>query len=114
MILIDTNLLVYAYMDGVPKHQAARTWLEDQFANTSEIGLPWAALLGFVRISSNRRIFEHPSPISRCWWQVLEWLSLKSTWIPEPTPEHRDIVGALLGRKRSLGKFRRRRKPRAR
>ncbi len=70
MILVDTNLLVYAFMDGVPQHRAARTWLEERFANTDEIGLPWAALLGFVRISSNRRIFEEPSPISLCWQQV--------------------------------------------
>lgn len=44
MILVDANLLVYAYMDGVPQHRAAKAWLEERFADTSEIGLPWAAL----------------------------------------------------------------------
>ncbi len=96
MILVDANLLVYAYMDGVPQHPAAKTWLEDQFASTTGIGLPWAVLLAFVRISSNRRIFEQPSPIPLCWQQVEEWLDLEPTWIPSPTPMHRETVGELL------------------
>ncbi len=96
MILVDANLLVYAYMDGVPQHQSARTWLEDRFTDSSEIALPWAVLLAFVRISSNRRIFERPSPIPLCWQQVEEWLDLEQTWIPSPTPRHRETVGRLL------------------
>ncbi len=96
MILVDANLLVYAYMDGVPQHRAAKAWLEERFADTSEIGLPWAALLAFVRIASNRRIFERPSPILLCWQQVEEWLDLEPTWIPLPTPRHRAQVGDLL------------------
>lgn len=63
----------------------------------NRVGLPWGSLLAFVRISSNRRIFERPSPILSSWRQVEEWLALERVWIPEPTPGHREILGELLG-----------------
>ena len=41
MILVDTNLLVYAYMDGIPQHRAAKTWIEDRFDGIpAETGCP--------------------------------------------------------------------------
>ena len=97
MILVDANLLVYAYMDGFPEHSAAQRWLDTQLAELDRVGLPWASLLAFVRIVSNRRIFDHPSPILSSWQQVEEWLTSASAWVPEPTSEHQRVLGELLG-----------------
>lgn len=98
MILLDTNLLIYAFLEESPKHRVTKNWLEQQFASGHPVAMPWAALLGFVRICSNRGILQNPVSIPECWAQVVEWLELKSTWIPAPSPNHRRVMGKLLGK----------------
>ena len=96
MILVDTNLLVYAFVNDVPQHEAALEWLDRQLNEVSEVGLPWAALLAFVRLVSNPRIFKNPVSLPVAWQQVETWLSAPSVWIPAPTARHAAILGALL------------------
>jgi len=47
MILLDTNLLVYAYVPILPQQNAAGTWLDSQLNRT---GLPCPHLLNFIRL----------------------------------------------------------------
>ena len=96
MILIDANLLVYALILEVPQHKPAKIWLEEHLTNTESVGIPWAALLAFVRISANTRIFEQPLTIPRAWEQVEEWLTLENVWVPGPTELHQEVLGNLL------------------
>jgi toxin-antitoxin system PIN domain toxin len=96
VILVDTNLLVYAYVNEVPQHEAALEWLDRQLNEVSRVGLPWAALLAFVRLVSNPRIFRNPVSLPVAWQQVTAWLSAPSAWIPVPTTRHAAILGALL------------------
>ncbi len=97
MILVDTNVLVYASISSVPQYAAARAWLNERLNGTAPIGLPWPSLLGFVRIASNPRIFEHPVPIGEAWKQIENWLDCPPVWVPLPTERHREILGPLLG-----------------
>ena len=76
MILVDTNILVYAWNMDASDHERAAAWLQDRLNGVPGVGLPWASLLGFVRLVTNRRIFETPLPVEAAWAQVDEWLSL--------------------------------------
>jgi toxin-antitoxin system PIN domain toxin len=96
VILVDTNLLVYAFVKDVPQHETAREWLDRQLNEVSKVGLPWSALLAFVRLVSNPRIFKNPVSLPVAWQQVETWLSAPSVWIPAPTTRHAAILGALL------------------
>jgi len=96
VILVDTNLLIYAYIKDLPQHEAALDWLDRQLNEISKVGLPWAALLAFVRLVSNPRIFKNPVSLPVAWQQVVTWLSAPSAWIPAPTNQHAAILGALL------------------
>jgi hypothetical protein len=60
------------------------------------VGLPWHALLGFLRISTNKRIVERPLPMTGAWVQVLSWLGRENVWIPQPTARHAEILGGLI------------------
>jgi toxin-antitoxin system PIN domain toxin len=97
MILVDTNLLVYASISSVPQHATARAWLNERLNGTAPVGLPWPSLLGFVRVASNPRIFERPVPIDEAWQQVENWLDCPPVWVPLPTERHREILRPLLG-----------------
>lgn len=45
MILVDANLLIYAYVSRMRQHETARRWLDARLAGTAPVGLPWASLL---------------------------------------------------------------------
>ena len=97
MILVDVNLLIYATSARAAQHQAARDWLDTQLNGHSRVGLPWASLLGFLRIATNRRAFTDPMPMQRAWNQVEAWLSRDQVWTPQPTERHPEVLGALCG-----------------
>ena len=96
MILIDANLLVYAHVASFKQHEAARNWLDKQLNGTAPVGLPWASLLSFVRLTSNPKIFDQPEPVAVAWSQARDWLDCPTVWIPEPTDRHREILGGFL------------------
>lgn len=96
MILVDTNLLIYASVDSFPQHERARRWLDGRLNGAAPVALPWATLVGFLRVVTNPRVFEQPTAMTDAWRQVLSWLDCEPTWIPEPTERHPEILGELL------------------
>ena len=50
MILVDANILIYASNEGASRHAQARDWLNNQLNGTTRVGLPWSALLAFLRL----------------------------------------------------------------
>jgi len=92
LILVDSNLCCYAHVGSFAPHEVAREWLDRQLSGVPRVGLPWASLLGFLRIVTNPRLFDRPEPMAAAWEQVREWLA----WVPEPTAHHAELLGALL------------------
>lgn len=77
MILVDANLLLYAYNSESPHHGPSRAWLEDALSSGRPVRFALVTLLAFVRIASDRRIYAHPlSPTEAC--------SLIETWLSQP------------------------------
>jgi len=95
VILVDANLLLYAANQSAPEHQGAREWLDAHLSGTPRVGLPWPSLLAFVRLASNPLVMRKPVPVSIAWRQVEQWLAAGPAWIPQPTPRHAEIFGAL-------------------
>ena len=96
MILVDSNILVYAHVRSMAQHEAARRWLDDQLNGATRVGLPWPSLLAFLRLVTNPRVFERPESMADAWRQVTDWLGAESSWIPGPTERHAEILGAQL------------------
>jgi toxin-antitoxin system PIN domain toxin len=97
VILVDVNLLMYAAHSGAPDAAMARAWLDDRLNDVDRVGLPWAVILAFVRLSSNRSVTSRPVTPSEAWQRVeTEWLARRNVWIPKPGPSHGRILGALL------------------
>jgi hypothetical protein len=96
MILVDANILLYAYTPSDPSHELARNWLESELNGTRRVGLPWLSLLAFVRISANKRLAPAGPSLQGAWLQVEQWLSSPRVWIPEPTNTHPAILCKLL------------------
>jgi uncharacterized protein len=96
VILVDANILIYAYDIDAPLHDTARTWLDSKLSGSGQVGLPWASVLAFVRVVTNRRVFPLAKPVAVVWKQAREWLSCPVAWIPQPTEHHAEVLGELL------------------
>ena len=60
MIVPDINLLVYAYNDGAPDHEAAGRWWEGLVNGAERVGVPWMVSTGFVRLMTHPRALTAP------------------------------------------------------
>jgi uncharacterized protein len=56
VIILDANILLYAYDADSDKHARARAWVEEVFSDASPVGLPWQAVSAFMRIVTNPRL----------------------------------------------------------
>ena len=88
MVLVDVNLLINAIHSASPDHAAAKAWLDGRLQGGEPVGLSWAVLVGFVRITTNPRITSHPFTLDESLQQVRYWLALPGVQILHPTAEH--------------------------
>lgn len=77
-------------------HAGARTWLDERLNGDERVGLPWGALLAFLRLSASPRVLSRPMPLRDATAVVAAWLALPSTWVPEPTDRHAGTLAELL------------------
>jgi uncharacterized protein len=96
VILVDVNLLLYGSISSFHQHAAARDWLDRQLSGPAPVGLPWATLLGYLRITTNSRLFAPSISTATAWSRVADWLSADAAWIPQPTDRHAEVLGGLL------------------
>lgn len=61
MIVVDVNVLLAAFRQDHERHEQARPWLERALSGGDEIIIPDAVWIGFVRIATNRAIFDVPA-----------------------------------------------------
>ena len=96
MIVPDVNLLLYATVSGFPEHARARRWWEDLLGGENEVGLAGPALFGYVRITTNPRIFDRPLAVDAALARVEEWLDQPPVRFLLPGPRHLEIAFRLL------------------
>jgi uncharacterized protein len=76
MILPDVNVLVHAHNVDSAVHLRARRWWDKCLAGPEGVGLAWAALLGFIRLTTNRKVVAAPLPVSDVMARMDSWLDL--------------------------------------
>ena len=103
MILVDANLLIYSHLSNFEQHARAREWLDKQLADGVRIGMPWASLLAFFRVVTNRRLLSNAQTIDGAWAQIRGWLNQPFVWTPSPTEHHAGILETLLVEGRAAG-----------
>jgi uncharacterized protein len=96
VILVDANLLIYAVDSDAPHHARARGWLEDVLSDSTPVGLPWAVLLAFLRVTTRPGILVRPlDPDAACRF-VDGWLAQPNVEAIGPGPNHWAVLRNLL------------------
>jgi toxin-antitoxin system PIN domain toxin len=96
VILVDANLLLYAYDPDCPQHDPSRRWLVDVLSGTELVRFAWLTLWAFVRIATNPQVFVRPLSTAEAHAIVASWLRQPNAGIVEPGERHLEILGALL------------------
>jgi toxin-antitoxin system PIN domain toxin len=96
VIIPDINLLLHAYNSDSRVHQRAREWWEGLLNGTRPVGLPWAVVLGFIRIATHRNVFTNPLPVSAACGHARGWLAQPYVFIVDPGTRHAEILFGLL------------------
>lgn len=96
MILVDVNLLVYAFDADSPHHARARPWLERTLSGAAPVGLPWIVILAFIRLTTRPGIMRRPLPLADAIAYVASWLEQPCVETVVPGAHHWQILSSLL------------------
>ena len=103
MILVDTNILLYAEDQLNPQHEIARQWWDAQLSGSAPVCLAWSVLGAFIRIGTNARVFERPLTLNQAITRVQSWLDQPCTRVVTPTERHWAVLQGLLIEGQALG-----------
>jgi len=103
MKIVDLNVLLYAVNSTAAQHARARTWWEQAVNDEETIGLPWVVLLGFLRLSTNPRIFSRPLDSDQAVATVDAWLARDNVRVVREKDDHWKALKKLLGRTGTAG-----------
>lgn len=88
MLLVDANLLIYAYQSNTVHHARARAWLESVLNGDEDVLISMTTLLAFMRIMTDPGLHANPLDVPTVHRHVTTWLARPNVSVAEPTPEH--------------------------
>jgi uncharacterized protein len=96
VILVDANLLLYAYHPRAEQHEISRTWFEAVLSGPDPVYFAWITLWAFLRISTSSRVFDRPLSTSEAEAAISSWLAQPVAGILEPGERHWDILRGVV------------------
>jgi len=63
VIAVDTNIVVYAHREELPRFERARAVLERLATGTEPWAIPWPCAYEFLRLVTHLSIFNPPTPL---------------------------------------------------
>jgi uncharacterized protein len=103
VILVDANLLLYAYHPRAAQHESSRAWLETVLSGPDPVHFAWVTLWAFLRIATNPRVFDRPLSAAEAEAAISSWLAQPVAGILEPGERHWDILRGLVRRSQATG-----------
>jgi uncharacterized protein len=97
VILVDTNLLIYATFTDAPQHARTRRWLEERLADgEGTVAICWPVVYAFVRLITSPRVFgQHAVPVRDGWAVAAAYLEQAAVRVVAAGAGHRVIAAEL-------------------
>jgi hypothetical protein len=103
VIVIDANLLLYAYSAPSPKQEKAHAWLEATISAGGLVGLPWQVISAFLRIASNPRLPQLRRSMDEVARIVDLWLQQPNVRVLAPGDDYWLIFRQMLIEGQAIG-----------
>jgi toxin-antitoxin system PIN domain toxin len=96
VLVVDTNVLVYAANSTVQFHGPCREWLDQQRRRPDAWYLTWGIVYEFLRVSTHPRILPRPWTASAAWSFITALLASPGLDVLIPTQRHADVAGNII------------------
>lgn len=96
MVVVDTNVLVYAADADSPYHRACRAWLEARRARAEAWYCTWPVVYEFLRVTTHPRVMRQPWSVGDAWGFVTALLESPGLAMLNPTERHIQVAEQVL------------------
>ena len=96
MLVVDTNVLVYAADVDSQFHRPCREWLERQRQRPDAWYTTWSIVYEFLRVTTHPRVMRRPWSAAGAWEFVAALLASPGFGILLPTQRHADIAKQVI------------------
>ena len=96
MLVVDTNVLIYAADEDSPFHSACLTWLENRRIRSDAWYTTWPILYEFLRVTTHLRVMRRPWSIADAWQFVAALLASPGLGLLVPTHRQADVAGEVI------------------
>jgi hypothetical protein len=96
VIVVDTNVLVYAADADSPFHAACRDRVESQRRRADAWYTTWAILYEFLRITTHPRVMRQPWSAPAAWGFVQALLASPGLGVLGPTLRHAEVAAQVI------------------
>ena len=96
MIVLDANILLYAYDSASSHHSKARALVERVFSAAAPIGLPWQTVTAFLRIMTNPRLPGERFSTQEAVQVVDRWLEQPNIRLLAPGDDHWPLFRQMI------------------
>jgi toxin-antitoxin system PIN domain toxin len=103
VIVVDANLLIYAYDSDSSHYEKSRAWVEKIFSDAEPVGLPWQTVCAFLRVITNRKLPGSRLTVELAAEIVEEWLAQPNVRILAPGDEHWSVLKRMMVEGRASG-----------
>jgi hypothetical protein len=97
MLVVDTNILVYAADADSPFHAGCRGWLEHHRTRADAWYTSWSILYEFLRVTTHARVMRRPWKLEEAWSFVQALLASPGLGILVPTERHSRVAEQVIG-----------------
>jgi toxin-antitoxin system PIN domain toxin len=97
VLVVDTNIFVYAADGDSPFHVACRDWLEHRRQRPDAWYTTWAILYEFLRVTTHPRVMRRPWNAREAWAFVQGLLASPGLSALVPTQRHADVAEQVIG-----------------
>ena len=96
MVVVDTNILVYAADTDSPFHARCRDWLEAHRGRADAWYTTWAILYEFLRVTTHPRVMRQPWSALAAWGFVKALLASPGLGLLTPTQRHAEVAEQVI------------------
>jgi toxin-antitoxin system PIN domain toxin len=96
LIVVDANILLYAYDSASSRHAGARAWVEHAFSDTVPVALPWQTIGAFLRVMTNVRLPGERFTAQEAAAIVDRWLEQPNVQALAPGEQHWPLFRKML------------------
>jgi len=96
VLVVDTNVLVYAANSTSQFHRPCREWIDRRRRRPDAWYVTWAILYEFLRVTTHPRILPRPWTVSGAWQFVETLLASPGLGILVPTERHPEVVAQVI------------------